>query len=137
MLRPLTRNVLILSGGRGLRLWLRRVNRLAGAPSADSGSPLATDERSRRGFSDLSRLQRPVLLPPTLCSCLTGWRWPGRHGDAVGWTGEDRYANSSLLARASSPLQPASPGTHMPYGMTYGMSPLPHCSSRFSDPGRV
>jgi len=31
------------------------------------------------------------LLPPTLCSSLTGWRWPGRHGDAVGWTGEDRY----------------------------------------------
>jgi len=32
---------------------------LAGAPSADSGSPLATgtqDERSRRGFSDFSRL---------------------------------------------------------------------------------
>jgi len=28
---------------------------------------------------------------PTLCSSLTGWRWPGTHGDAVGWTGEDRY----------------------------------------------
>jgi len=75
---------------------------LAGAPSADSGSPLATgthDERSRRGFSDFSRLQRAVLLPPTLCRSLIGWRWPGRHGDAVGWTSEDRYANSIGLSK--------------------------------------
>ena len=60
MLTSLTRNALILSGGRGLRLlWLRPGNQLAGAPSADSESPLATgarDERSTHGFSDFSRL---------------------------------------------------------------------------------
>jgi len=36
----------------------------------------------------------PRLLPPTLCSSLTGWRWPGRHTAtrlAVLASGDDRY----------------------------------------------
>jgi len=32
---------------------------------------------------------------------LIGWRWPGRHTDAVGWTGEDRYANTIGLNKYS------------------------------------
>jgi len=59
---------------------------LAGAPSADSGLPLATgthDRQLRHGFSDFSRLYRSVLLPPTLCSSLIGWKWPERWGAGV------------------------------------------------------
>ena len=61
----------------------------------------------------------------------------GRGGTPTRLAGLAKTDMQTVLARASSPLQPASPGTHMPYGMTYGMSPLPHCSSGFSDPGRV
>ena len=106
MLTSLTRNALILSGGRGLRLlWLRPGNRhraIAGAPSADSGSPLATgthDEWSTHGFATF-------LNSRGLCycrrRCAVVWlegRWPGRHADPVGWTGEDRYANSIGLSK--------------------------------------
>ena len=71
--------------------------------ASDSESPLATGTTSGRGMFLATSLDSrglwlwyncPRLLPPpTLCSSLTGWRWPGgeAHGDAVGWTGEDRY----------------------------------------------
>ena len=60
---------------------------LAGAPSADSGSPLATgtqDERSRRGFSDFSRLLRAVLLP---ADAVQFFDWMAMAGEARrrGW----------------------------------------------------
>jgi len=65
MITSLTRNASILSGGRAwppaaaAQAWEPAQGNLAGAPSADSGSPLATgthDDRSRYGFSDFSRL---------------------------------------------------------------------------------